>query len=317
MSAKINMLSESVVCPLCGHSDSKSCLEGRRDYEYGVSSTLNYASCQNPKCGLVFAVEVPSLDVVQGFYAKYSTHSHYQPSKLALVINNFSTKIRADYLNSIFLGRDLQYIKVLDYGCGAGGFLQQLNKQGVGEVVGYDFDSEACRCARDLGLTVYSEEEAIKANGPYDFIFLNHVIEHLVEPEATISSLLKLLRHGGRLVVRTPNASSFLAKLFGNGWRGWETPRHLHIFNTKAIDGLVAKVGSQGLSMVNLATSNAMYIGMFHESFHSDFWKKRTLGKFLRHAACFLLLPISLLVNAIRHDIGEEIVLVLEYSERN
>lgn len=317
MATKKRIVSEGIVCPLCGDSNSTTWLINRPDYEYGVGNTLRYAKCKNQECGFVFAVDAPPIKVVKTFYTRYSTHSLYRPSKIALVITYCSALLRRKHLKSIFFGRDVSGLKVLDYGCGAGDFMRQLTGLGVGGVFGYDFDPEACRCARNLGLKVYSDEGNFQANGPYDFIFLNHVIEHLVDPEATMGTLLGSLKYGGHLVLRTPNASSFLAKLFGDNWRGWETPRHLHIFNTRTVSGLVGKIDNKQLLIVSLSTSNAMFIGMFHGSFHTVFWKSSILGKLLRHLACFLILPLSLTANVFRHDLGEEVVLVLKRTETN
>lgn len=300
------------VCPLCGSFHLKPSLIDRPDHEYGVSSALHYVTCQNMKCGFVYAVDIPLLGEIQGFYTKYSTHSIYHPSKMASVIRYGSLLANSRYLKSIFNGRDIGALKVLDYGCGSGDFMSQLMQCGLIDVFGYDFDPEATRCARALGMKVYAEEHEFLAEGAFDFIFLNHVIEHLIDPETTLTMLLGSLKKGGRLVLRTPNAKSFLAGFFGDNWRGWETPRHLHIFNTKTISKLVTKINAAELSIVNLTTSNAMFIGMFHESFHSGFWRNSFFGKVLRHAACFLIFPVGVILNCLRQDIGEEVVLVVE-----
>lgn len=303
------------LCPLCGGAYFKPSLINRPDHEYGVGGSLNYVTCQNVRCGFVYVIDIPSLVEVQGFYSRYSTHSIYRPSKIASVIRYISLLVKSRYLESIFKGRDIGTLKVLDYGCGSGDFMSQLMQRGVEDVFGYDFDPEASQCARALGLKVYAEEHEFRAEGPFDFIFLNHVIEHLIDPEATLTLLIGSLKHGGRLVLRTPNAKSFLAGFFGDNWRGWETPRHLHIFNMKNISSLVTKINGAELRVVNLTTSNAMFIGMFHESFHSSFWRTSLLGKVLRHAACILIFPFSIIINNMRHDIGEEVVLVAELGK--
>lgn len=299
-------------CPLCGCTDLKPTLDQRPDYEYNVNVGLSYAACQNPVCGLVFATAIPSIEVIQKFYTKYSTHSQHRPSIIASIIEWLGLKNRERYLKSLFLGIDITRQNVLDYGCGAGDFMRQLMRLGVGNVVGYDFDPEACACAREQGLTVFCSETEFRAEGPYDYVFLNHVVEHLSDPIADLASQALLLKSGGRLVIRTPNATSFLARLFGRGWRGWETPRHLYIFNTRSIQQLMAKVGLPELTVVRVATSNAMFIGMFHESFHADFWRASAAGKLLRHMACIAMLPIAHAANAVWKNLGEEVLVVIE-----
>lgn len=300
------------VCPLCGCSTLKAVLDQRPDYEYGVSIGLPYAVCQDPACGFVFATAIPPIHVIQAFYLKYSTHSQHQPSRIAFIIAWFGAKARESYLKSLFSGFDITRLKVLDYGCGAGDFMRQLTRLGVGSVFGYDFDPEACVCAGEQGLTAFCSETEFRAVGPYDYVFLNHVIEHLSDPIADLAGLARSLKSGGRLVLRTPNSASFQARLFGRDWRGWETPRHLHIFNTRSVRQLMARVDLPELKIVKVETSNAMFIGMFHESFHADFWRITAVGKLLRHVFCTAALPIAFAANAIWGNLGEEVLVVIE-----
>lgn len=304
-------------CPLCGYATTRPFLIGRPDFEYGVDFKLHYAICQNPKCGLVYAVNIPALDVVRGFYLNYSTHRLYHPSKIGSMVSFLSSMNRRGYLKSVFACRDLESLRVLDYGCGSGDFMRDLIHHGVKGVYGYDFDPEACRCAQELGLKACSTETVFKAEGPYDYVFLNHVIEHLAHPEATLGVLIGSLKNGGRLVVRTPNARSLLAKLFGDNWRGWETPRHFHVFNTNSARNLVRKIGDPRVGLVDVGTSNAMIFGMFHESFHSQFWRSSLVGKMVRHTLAAALFPIALLYNEFRRDTGEELVFTIELFDGN
>lgn len=299
-------------CPLCGCTSLNPILDQRPDYEYGVNVRLTYATCQDTVCGLVFAIAIPSIEIIQKFYTNYSTHSEYRPSRITSLIISLGLRNRKRYLKSLFLGTDIAGHNVLDYGCGGGDFMSDLVRLGVGSVVGYDFDPEACACARERGLIVFCSESEFRAVGLYDYVFLNHVVEHLSDPISDLAALALSLKPGGRLIIRTPNSRSFLARLFGRGWRGWETPRHLHIFNTQSIQQLVARIDPSELTVVKAVTSNAMFIGMFHESFHADFWRASAAGKLLRHVACFAVLPIAYVANTLWKNLGEEVAVVIE-----
>lgn len=96
-------------------------------------------------------------------------------------------------------------------------------------------------------------------NERFDVITLNHVIEHLPDPVGTLRQLAGHLARGGFIHIRTPNAVSSLSRRFGDHWRGWETPRHLHM-STPAALRLAA--GAAGLSVRELLTSNDMRAGM-------------------------------------------------------
>jgi len=72
---------------------------------------------------------------------------------------------------------------------------------------------------------------------------MNHVIEHVHDPEAFIAECHRLLKPGGVLVVVTPNACSYGLEHFGPNWRGLEPPRHLQIMTSSALATLANKCG--------------------------------------------------------------------------
>ena len=74
----------------------------------------------------------------------------------------------------------------------------------------------------------------------------------------------------------------------------------------------MARVDLPQPAFVRVATSNAMFPGMFHESFHAAFWRASLAGKLLRHVACLALLPIAYVANALWKNLGEEVTMVIE-----
>lgn len=290
----------NAVCPLDSGSAGPS-LRDRPDYEYGVPHLLSYYRCSS--CGLVFADPIPEDDI-GSFYVDYTTHGQLLTGKRSI----FARLSRGMTLREFdaFARRG----PLLDYGCGDGSFLTELANRGQRELVGYDFDPLARAAASASGATIVDERALVASYGPYATITLNHVVEHLVDPVGDIAWLGGLLRPGGRIVMRTPNANSTLSRAFGSAWRGWETPRHLHIYTPKAIDNLAASPQLSHLALRESATSQAMFFGIFHGSAHGEAWQ-RPLAKILRHAlaiSAFLWLTV---LNRIR-PVGEEIVVVLE-----
>ncbi len=45
------------------------------------------------------------------------------------------------------------------------------------------------------------------------------------------------------MVMYTPNSASLSKYLFGRHWRGWETPRHLHVFSPESLMRLAERAG--------------------------------------------------------------------------
>lgn len=160
--------------------------------------------------------------------------------------------------------------RLLDVGCGNGGFLMLANQAGW-QVEGLDFDASAVHAARSRGLEVHHGgiEVLDERSGCYDVITLCHVIEHVHDPVATLRRLRVLLKPGGVLWLDTPNLSSLGALRFGPHWRGLETPRHLVLFSPASMKKALTKAGFhsfrrywRGLSLFNVfAPSEALARG--------------------------------------------------------
>src|SRR6202041_517153 len=69
----------------------------------------------------------------------------------------------------------------------------------------------------------------------FDAVTMNHVIEHVPDPIALLAEVNRILKPGGRLVSITPNVQSWGHSLFGECWRGLESPRHLQILSLPAL----------------------------------------------------------------------------------
>lgn len=265
-----------VDCKFCG-CDTTPTLVDRLDYEYGVQEQLDYFKCR--RCGLVFADSVPRAKV-PSFYATYSTHG--QIAKSSVLSRMADRQTMSEMLARI---GDNRNARILDYGCGGGAFLTRLAEQGYRNAVGFDFDPVAVREARRHGHVIIDDESDIA--GPFDVITMNHVIEHLIDPIEDIARLSKLLLPTGKIVARTPNSESGLSARFGSDWRGWETPRHLHIFAPRTFWYFIDRPELAHLS-ADVATSNAMFFGIFHGSMRAPRWRTG-FGKIARHVSAFAM----------------------------
>lgn len=105
--------------------------------------------------------------------------------------------------------------KIIDIGCGCGQLLQDLKRRGYTETFGIDISRQAIEGCLQKGLNVQLipslQNFCTNSDVKYNFIILNHVLEHLDKSEiiSTIQ-LIKthLLAQDGALVVMVPNAQS-------------------------------------------------------------------------------------------------------------
>src|SRR5262245_36390402 len=75
--------------------------------------------------------------------------------------------------------------RVLDIGCGSGAITSILQEITGASIIGVEPDSERAQKARARGLTVinaYLSPEIGKEYGPFDFVVLADVLEHLPNP---------------------------------------------------------------------------------------------------------------------------------------
>ncbi|MEX2150242.1 MAG: class I SAM-dependent methyltransferase [Steroidobacteraceae bacterium] len=126
--------------------------------------------------------------------------------------------------------------ELLDVGCGNGAFLKLAASAGW-SVCGIDTDPAAIAVARGEGLDVQigGIEVLTQEKEIFDWITLNHVIEHAHDPVSVLRACIRLLKPNGHLWLESPNYDSHGRAVFGEYWRGLETPRHLVLFNTQSM----------------------------------------------------------------------------------
>jgi 2-polyprenyl-3-methyl-5-hydroxy-6-metoxy-1,4-benzoquinol methylase len=112
--------------------------------------------------------------------------------------------------------RDLVGKRVLEIGCGRGGFACWLASQQppAGEVVAADFSPAAVRKGKlfsaERGLTrirweVMDIQAIAHEDESFDTVISCETIEHVPNPQKAVQELSRILRPGGRLFLTTPN----------------------------------------------------------------------------------------------------------------
>jgi 2-polyprenyl-3-methyl-5-hydroxy-6-metoxy-1,4-benzoquinol methylase len=100
-------------------------------------------------------------------------------------------------------------LSVLDVGCAEGAFSRAVKNRTGAEVWGIEYDPHAAEHAKaviDRVLVGDANEQIAKLpDGYFDVIICNDVLEHLVDPYATLVQLRGKLKPGGVVVASIPN----------------------------------------------------------------------------------------------------------------
>ncbi len=263
-------------CPVCGAA-GKALHAQQRDRLFGAPGLWNTQRCTGARCDAAWLDPAPHAADLGLAYADYYTHHEPAPARRPGRAKSAYLWLRRGYLAGRFgydaalvtpwharLGRvlylwplrrasideELRWLParpggtLLDVGCGSGEWLASMRRLGW-QVDGVDFDERAVRQARASGLAIGlgDVEAQAYADGRFDVVTLNHVVEHLPDALATLRECRRVLRPGGTLVVCTPNGASLGHAVFGADWRGLEPPRHLQLYGPQSLAALLAAAG--------------------------------------------------------------------------
>lgn len=144
-----------------------------------------------------------------------------------------------------FLRKKIINSRLLDFGCGAGGFLD-IARSHASRVDGIELEKALQSRFKDKGLNVFSNLEAAKKNGAkWDLITAFHVVEHLPDPKNTLIEIANLLSDAGELIIEVPNSDDILLSLYENkefqNFTYWS--QHLFLYNQKTLTELMIQSG--------------------------------------------------------------------------
>ncbi|MET0552971.1 MAG: class I SAM-dependent methyltransferase [Vicinamibacteria bacterium] len=152
---------------------------------------------------------------------------------------------RARALDALVPGTAGRRRRVLDIGCGDGGFLAALAARGW-ECHGSEFSPlTAQRAAARTGLPILTGALDADAFAPasLDAVSIWHVLEHLRDPDRVLRDCARWLAPGGVLLVAVPNVASWQARAFAGDWFHLDPPFHLYHFDPRSLTRTLSDAG--------------------------------------------------------------------------
>jgi SAM-dependent methyltransferase len=153
---------------------------------------------------------------------------------------------------------------VLDVGCGDGAATAQAVRACPGHrVVGVDWSADSLNRANRHGLTLLRatvEPPGLPVRSRVaDVVIMSELIEHLVDTDAALEEVHRVLKPGGSLLLSTPNLAAWYNRallavgvqpVFSEvslrgvyGRPGSQVAGHLHMFTRRALVGLLTARG--------------------------------------------------------------------------
>jgi 2-polyprenyl-3-methyl-5-hydroxy-6-metoxy-1,4-benzoquinol methylase len=189
-------------------------------------------------CGLVFLADFGHID--ERFYEQSKMREKEPISNWKRYLNECATDDtrRAAWIRPMVFGRTL-----LDFGCGAGGFLAKV-KRWTRKCAGVEKDRRLGTIIKKrFKIKVYSDIEEVDEK--FDIITLFHVLEHFKDPKDILEKLSRLLNKGGKVVIEVPNSNDALLSLYRNRefseFTYWGC--HLYLFNESNLKKLLMEAG--------------------------------------------------------------------------
>ncbi len=229
------MALESVpACPIC-RSTSFTLLFSSKDY---TSSGEFFSIVKCDGCNFMFTDPRPDQSSIGRYYQseKYISHTGGSQSLLDRAYI-FARRVTLQWKLRI-ISKYKSKGNVLDYGCGTGEFLMQLQSNRW-VISGVEPSVEAREKASNLlQIPIYASLENID-NSKFDIITLWHVLEHVHDLEKILTSLHSILNDDGTIFIAVPNHESHDANEYESYWAGYDVPRHLWHFSKNTMKKLL------------------------------------------------------------------------------
>jgi 2-polyprenyl-3-methyl-5-hydroxy-6-metoxy-1,4-benzoquinol methylase len=228
-------------CPAC--QGSRSQLYGSfNDEEYfSAGGPYRYVRCED--CGTVFLPDPPVERL-----AEIYPHNYYSfvPSRLSAV-QAIKQRLDSRLFRRVLETIPGESLRALDIGGGTGwqlGLLRDSDHR-VTHTTVVDIDAAAADVARSSGHEFHGQRlEDFESDERFDVVLMLNLIEHVADPAEMLRKVRSLLSEHGRVIVKTPNADAWDARLFRRSyWAGLHVPRHWVVFNRASFERMLSGTG--------------------------------------------------------------------------
>ena len=222
------------ICETCGAT------------EFRLIFTRNphhFFRCQS--CRLVRIHPQPTDEVLSAIYSGSYFEAWGGQTDADTVLQLKKDTFRKHVINAVSLKPGA---RVLDCGAALGALMDAAAEAGL-EPYGIEIIAEAAAAiTRRFGpgrVFAGPFEQAVfpaLAGVAFDCVYMCDFIEHVRDPLTVLQKASTLVKHGGWLVLTTPDTNSISCRIMGSGWPHYNV-EHLYCFNLRNLTALLARAG--------------------------------------------------------------------------
>ena len=131
--------------------------------------------------------------------------------------------------------------EVLDVGAGAGTHVLEMREAGISNALG--LDPYLLNDQFWDGQLLVKKAALENFDGSFDLITFHHSLEHMAEQTQTLVRAKRLLKPGGKILVRIPTVSSEAFERYQEHWFQIDAPRHYYLHSHQSVKLIAEEAG--------------------------------------------------------------------------
>lgn len=166
---------------------------------------------------------------------------NYYEGKTGENYYNMRSQRRNKFLQTRRAGHFQPHIKlcdtVLDFGCGTGGVLSEIN---CTKKIGVEVNELSIAEAKQHNIEIFPDLSKIESNS-IDVIISNHALEHVIHPADHIIEFKRILKDSGKIVLVVPAESPFTNRF--SKWKDNDPDQHIFSWTPLSFGNLISQCG--------------------------------------------------------------------------
>lgn len=199
------------LCPICNSNNRDLIKKINFSLFEGHPMQGGYDLVQCQDCSFIYADTKVTQIELDDYYSNLSKYESKEISTGGGYNENDRNRLidTAKYISSKFGDKELA---IVDVGCAIGGLLEQLRNQGYNNITGIDPSISCVNITKNekgikcLHASLFELDDTF---GKYDLVVLSHVWEHILDLDAALKSIEKILKPNGCIYVECPNAMNY------------------------------------------------------------------------------------------------------------